>query len=396
MRHPAFILAISVPVLLAGLPVVISGADTFSACFARIRQHTIRSGVPRALTERALGKVRYDEKAVRFSRSQPEYRTPVWDYMAFLVDAERIRDGKSMLKRYSTTLAAIERKFGIDHYILTALWGIESNYGRHRGDFFLPHALANVICGGRKQRYFQKELVTALKLVKRGDIALGDLRSSWAGALGQTQFMPSTYRRLAVDFDGNGKRDLVRSVPDALASAANFLKKAGWRSRLGWGFEVTLPERYRGPHGRRRVASLSVWARRGLRRANGRKLSGKLKASLILPAGRQGPAFLVTRNFWALYSYNASQNYALAIAHLSDRLRGRGPLRRKWPTRDPGLSRKQRLLLQKRLLAAGYNIGKADGRIGPITRAAIRRLQKKHGLKPNGRPSRKILQILSK
>jgi len=377
-----------------GMVAIAPAHASLKSCIAGLRATAIKSGVNPAIAKAALTGVAFDEKAVRFSRSQPEYRTPIWDYMAFLVDEERIAAGKAMLRKHSRTLKAVERAYGVDRYVLTALWGVESNYGQAQGDFYMPHALANLACAGRKVKFFRRELIQVLRIVSRGDLRLKDLYGSWAGAFGQTQFLPSTYRRLAVDFDKDGRRDLVHSIPDALASAANFLRKAGWQRGKGWGYEVRLPRGYKGPKGRRKRASLATWTQRGIRRTGGGKLTGSGKAGLILPAGRNGPAFLVFRNFNALYSYNAAISYGLAISHLSDRLRGGRPFAKAWPTNDLGLSRAQRLNLQKLLLKAGYNIGEADGKIGPITRAAIKKAQSRHGLKANGRPSMSIYRKL--
>ncbi len=388
---PAFAICLA----LLFLPVPLAAAS-LKKCVAGIKTAAIKAGVNRRIAGRALANVKFDEKAVRFSRSQPEYRTKIWDYMAFLVDDERIKTGFAMMKKHRKTLKKVERAYGIDRYIIAALWGVESDYGRARGDFYLPHALANVACAGRRGKYFRGELIALLKIVSRGDLGLDDLYGSWAGAFGQTQFMPSTYRRLAVDFDRDGKRDLIHSVPDALASAANYLKKAGWRSGVPWGYEVRLPRGYKGPSGRRNRASLATWRQRGIRRIDGKRLAGKRRAGLLLPAGRNGPAFLVSGNFNALYSYNAAVSYALAISHLSDRLKGRGEISTPWPTEDPGLSRAQRLDLQKRLLRHGYKIGKADGRIGPLTRTAIKKAQEKLGHRPTGRPGTKIYNALGK
>jgi hypothetical protein len=225
-------------------------------------------------------------------------------------------------------------------------------------------------------------------------VKLEHLNGSWAGAFGQTQFLPSTYARLAVDFDGDGRRDTIHSVPDALASAARFLHRAGWRPGLPWGFEVEVPRSYSGPVGRSRKSAIAAWAKRGVSRADGLPLPKTGSYALIRPAGRAGPAFLVSRNFDALYSYNAAVSYALAISHLSDRLSGKGGLRTGWPTDDPGLSRAERKRLQKLLISHGYYEGEADGRLGPQTTAAIKEAQKKAGLKPTGRPSARILKIL--
>ena len=365
------------------------------SCVAGLKRAAIKSGVKASVANKALANVRYDEKVARFSRSQPEKITYIWDYMAFLVDAKRIRDGKAMLRKYARTLRAVEKRYGVDRYIITALWGIESDYGQFRGDFYTPHSLANLVCGGnRRARLFKRELIIALQLVSRGDIRLSDLKGSWAGAFGQTQFMSSTYKRLAVDFDRNGRRDLVNSVPDALASTANFLRKAGWRPGQTWGYEVRIPKNYRGRSGRRRKATLTTCGKRGIVRMNGRRVSGRRKAGLILPAGKKGPAFLIFRNFDVLYSYNVALSYALSISHLSDRLRGRKSIHKAWPTNDPGLSRAQRLRLQKLLNKNGFNVGKADGRIGPVTRAAIKKAQRTYGMKADGRPGKKIYHKL--
>jgi lytic murein transglycosylase len=369
-------------------------AAALATCVATIENEAVAAGIDRGLAARALADVTFDEKAVRFSRTQPEYRTPIWDYMAFLVDGERIATGQAMLKEHGSTLAAVERAYGVDRHVIAALWGVESDFGHEKGEFFLPHALANVACAGRKTVFFKRELIEALKIVQRGDLKLADLRGSWAGAFGQTQFLPSTYRRLAVDFDHDGRRDLVHSVPDALASTANFLRKSGWMPGQSWGYEVRLPANYHGPSGRTRRSPVTAYAKLGITRTDGTPLQGNGRAGLILPAGPKGPAFLVFGNFDALYAYNNAESYALAISHLSDRLKGRPALATPWPTDDPGLSRRQRRELQSLLIARGYDIGDADGRIGPITVAAIKKVQQELGMKPNGRPSSALYKAM--
>jgi lytic murein transglycosylase len=300
-----------------------------------------------------------------------------------------------MMNAHGQTLRNVEKAYGVNRFILAALWGVESDYGQEKGDFFLPHGLSNVACAGRKAQLFKTELIQALRIVAAGDVKLADLKGSWAGAFGQTQFMPSTYRRLAVDFDRDGRRDTIRSVPDALASAANFLKKAGWQSGVPWGFEVNVPRNYSGPVGRSRKAAISAWAKRGITRADGAPLPKSGSYGLIRPAGKSGPAFLVSRNFDTLYTYNAAESYALAISHLSDRLNGKGAFKTGWPTDDPGLNRAERKRLQQVLIDQGYYKGEADGRVGPLTIAAIKEAQKKAGLKPTGRPSTRILNALT-
>jgi lytic murein transglycosylase len=370
-------------------------ASAFKKCVAGIRADVLKAGIEPAIVNAAFQDIKFDEKAVRFSRTQPEYRWAIWDYMASLVDDVRIADGLKMMRIHQQTLRDVEKAYGVDRFILAALWGVESDYGQEMGQFFLPHALSNVVCAGRKAAVFKTELIQALRIVAAGDVKLEDLRGSWAGAFGQTQFIPSTYRRLAVDFDGDGRRDTIDSIPDTLASAANFLKKAGWQPGIRWGFEVKVPRSYAGPVGRAKKAAISQWVKRGINSVDGSPLPNSGSFALIMPAGRSGPAFLVSRNFDVLYSYNAAQSYALAISHLSDRLNGGGAFKTAWPTDDPGLTRAQRKRLQELLIEQGYYKGDADGRVGPLTIAAIRKAEKKVGLKPTGRPGTRILEALA-
>nr|WP_246737722.1 lytic murein transglycosylase [Nordella sp. HKS 07] len=378
-----------------GLAAPSAKAAPFETCVKGLRTSAIKAGVSPDIVEAAFRDMTFDERVLRFQRSQPEYRLAIWDYMAFLVDEARIADGRKMLEIEAKSLAAIEKAYGVDKYVLVALWGVESDYGRLEGDFHLPRALASLACEGKRAALFKAELFHALKIVAAGDVKLQDFTGPWAGAFGHTQFMPSTYRRLAVDFDRDGRKDTINSIPDALASAANYLKRSGWRPGQAWGFEVKVPASYKGPTGRTRKAAISAWAKRGIRRADGAALPKAGSYGLIRPAGRGGPAFLVSRNFDALYSYNAAESYALAIAHLSDRLRGKGAFRTAWPTDDPGLSRAERKRLQELLIARGLYKGEADGRMGPLTAAAIREAEKQAGMKPTGRPGARILRVLA-
>lgn len=372
-----------------------ASAASYSSCVAGLKNSAIKAGIDRSIVARALDGAEPDEYVLRQSRSQPEFRTPIWDYFGFLVDEQRIADGRALVEEHDALLRAVEKRFGVNRYVVAAVWGVESDYGREAGDIFLPHALATLVCqSGRRTSFWRGELIAALKLVDRGDITLDELYGSWAGAFGQTQFIPSTYQRLAVDFDGDGHRDLVRSVADALGSTANYLKRAGWKAGESWLIEVKVPSGYRGTTGRTRRASLSTWAKRGVVRADGSALSGGGSAGLLLPAGPDGPGFLVFRNFDAIHAYNQSDAYALAISHLADRLAGYPALRTEWPTDDPALSRAERLELQRLLIAGGYDIGEADGKIGPITRAAIVEAEKRFNMEPTGRPGRKIYEAL--
>jgi len=353
-------------------------------------------GVSAATFDAHTSALASDMAVIGFLDAQPEFVTPIWDYLAALVDDERIADGRGMLARWEEVLTRVEAGYGVDRTTVVAVWGVESNFGRNFGTRPLLSSLSTLSCFGRRQAYFRGEFFTTLKIIQEGHVAPERLTGSWAGAFGHTQFMPSTFMRLAVDFDGDGRRDLVDSVPDALASTANFLKRAGWRSGEPWGFEVRLPPGFDASSaGRRNKQPMSDWAARGVRRVDGSPLpAGAIPAGLLLPSGAQGPAFLVTRNFDALYSYNAAESYALAIAHLSDRLRGGGPFATPWPTDDPGLSRAERRELQQLLIARGFDIGEPDGMIGTRTREALQAVQRQVGLTPDGRAGEKALRAL--
>ena len=367
-----------------------------AGCLAGLRGQALGQGVPAATWDAQLQGLRRDDTVLAALDHQPEFRTPIWDYLAGLVDAERIADGRARLQEHAALLARIEAQYGVDAATVVAVWGVESDYGRVFGRKPLLQSLATLSCHGRRQAFFRGELFALLKLLGRGDLAAEGLVGSWAGAFGHTQFMPSTYARIAVDGDGDGRRDLVASVPDALASTANYLRKSGWRSGQAWGHEVRLPEGWTPPaSGRGQRLPLARWREAGLRRADGGDLPADDRpAALLLPAGRQGPAFLVFRNYDAIYSYNAAESYALAIALLSEALRGGPGLQAAWPTDDPGLSRAQRRELQTLLIARGHDIGEVDGLLGERSRSAIRAEQARLGLAPDGRAGQALLARL--
>ena len=326
---------------------------------------------------------------------QPEFRTAIWDYLAGLVDEERVAEGRAMFTRHAETLARVSEKYGVDPATVVAVWGVESNFGQTFGKSPLVQSLGTLSCFGRRQAYFRTEFYATLRILQAGHIAPDRLVGSWAGAFGHTQFMPSTFERLAVDFDGDGKADLMDSTSDALASTANFLAKAGWQTGQSWGFEVKLPEGFNTTgEGRRTKRAMGEWAARGLRRVDGSPLPANGSAGLMALAGAQGPAFLVLRNFDAIYSYNAAESYGLAIAHLADRLRGSGPITTPWPTDDPGLSRAERREVQTLLIARGHDIGAVDGMLGDKSRVAIRAEQERLGQEASGRAGQKLLKAL--
>jgi lytic murein transglycosylase len=372
-----------------------AGAATFSDCLAGLRGAAQAGGVDAATFDQATRGLTPNPDVLALAEVQPEFKTPIWDYLAGLVDEERVNDGRAMMARWGQALALAQSRFGVDPATLTAVWGVESDYGRSFGTRPVVQSLATLSCGGRRQAYFRSEFIAALKIIQHGDIDPAQFNGSWAGAFGHTQFMPSTFLRVAVDLDGNGRKDLINSVPDALGSTAAYLRKSGWAAGGEWGFEVRLPEHYAGPSGRTRKQPMAAWAARGFTRIDGQRLPGGGSAGLLLPAGPTGPAFLVTRNFDAIYSYNAAESYALAIALLSDRLRGRHGLVAAWPTNDPGLSRADRREMQTLLMRRGYDLdGKADGVVGTKTKQAISDFQSRSGLSPNGRASASVLAAL--
>lgn len=395
MRRSILSTALSLCVLSTATPALADEA-AFAACLSGLRAEAAAKGVSRTTFDAHAAGLAPDMAVLGFLDAQPEFITPIWDYMAGLVDEERVADGRAMLAEWRAVLARVEAEYAVDAATVVAVWGVESNYGRNFGSRPLLTSLSTLSCFGRRQAFFRGEFFTTLKIIQDGHVAPERLTGSWAGAFGHTQFMPSTFMRLAVDFDGDGRRDLVDSVPDALASTANFLKRAGWRSDQPWGFEVSLPRGFdTAGAGRRNKQPMSDWAARGVRRVDGSPLpAGATPVGLLLPAGQPGPAFLVTRNFDALYSYNAAESYGLAIAHLSDRLRGAGSFVTAWPTDDPGLSRAERRELQQLLIERGHDIGAADGMIGARTREALKLEQLRLGLTADGRAGQRALVAL--
>jgi lytic murein transglycosylase len=382
---------------LAFMPAPTRAQDGFAACLSGLKAQAQERGISARTFDEVMAGVTPEPRILELMDNQPEFRTPIWDYLATLVDEEKIADGRAMLRQWAGPLAQAEAKYGVDRHTIVAVWGVESDYGKVEGRWALPQALATVSClAPRRRDFFRGELMATLQIVQRGDLAKEKLRGSWAGAFGHTQFMPTTYLRLAVDGDGDGRRDLVDSIPDALHSTANFMDKAGWVTGASWGYEVKVPAGYSGPSGRRDKQPLASWAARGITRIGGGALTGTGNAGLLMPAGRDGPAFLVFRNYDAAFSYNGADSYALAISLLSDRLRGGPGIRTPWPTDDRGLSRAERRELQRLLTARGYDVGNPDGAIGAKTRAAIKDVEARLGLPQTGRAGGKVLDALKR
>src|SRR3954471_12027636 len=380
--------------LLAASP-ALAQAD-FRSCLSGLRSDAASKGVSGATFDAATAGLQPDLTILPLMDNQPEFKTPIWDYLAALVDDERVKDGRAAMQQWGQALATAGARYGVDRHVIAGVWGVESNFGKDIGGRPLVQSLSTLACyAPRRRDYFTGELMATLKIVQDGDIDPANLKGSWAGPFGHTQFMPSTFQRLAVDGDGDGHRDVMTSVPDAVHSTANFLKKAGWVNGLPWGYEVRLPSNFNTSlAGRKNKKPLATWAAMGVRRVDGRPLSGSYAAGIITPAGVNGPAFIVTKNFDAVYSYNAAESYGLAIALLGDRMKGLPGIRTVWPTDDPPLSRAQRRELQQLLTARGYDVGEPDGKIGSKTREAIKDVERRIGLEPRGRPGGKVLEAL--
>lgn len=372
----------------------------FEACLKRVQASPAARRVEAATWQRHVAGVRPDSQVLAELDAQPEFRLPVWDYFAIMADDERVADGRARMDTLQRALHSIAKRYDVDPEVLVAIWGIESDFGRGQGRYRVVRSLATLSCMGRRQAYFRRELLAALRILQSGHVAPESFLGSWAGAFGQTQFMPGTFEWLAVDFDRDGRRDVIGNPTDALASTANYLRNAGFRRAVPWGFEVTLPPGFatRG-EGRRVKRTLATWSRRGVQRADGRPLiaegtPGTLAAGLLLPAGATGPAFLVTRTFDALYRYNASESYSLAVAYVADRLRGRPGLVASWPTDDPGLSRADRRELQAILRRLGHEVGAPTAVYTSAIRAAVKVQQERLGMKPTGRAGQRLLSTL--
>ena len=338
-----------------------------------------------------------DPEVLEKARYQPEFTAPVWDYFDNRVNENSVEVGRAMARKYSSVLSSIERRFGVDRHILLAIWSMESNYGEAlKNDNVMRNVVRSLstlaYADKRRAKFARTQLIAALKILQTGDIDVGHLTGSWAGAMGHTQFIPTSYQAYAVDFDRNGRRDIWGSIPDALATAANLLARNGWQSGETWGYEVVLPGGRKFPGG---SMSLSKWASIGVVRANGKPFPRPSdKAELKVPDGREGPAFLMTKNFFVIKRYNNADKYAMAVGLLADQIAGYGGLVRDWNRPFTRLTFDETQELQKRLSVMGYYDGKIDGKIGEGSRGAIKAFQSRMGLTPDGHPSKEVLSNL--
>jgi len=385
VRRALLVLAL----LLAGVYSKCEADTSFAAFLEELWPDAAKQGTSRATFDTAFAGLSPDAGVLAAMHREPEYGKPFGAYLASLASPSRIALGSRKSAQWAATLRAVEDKFGVDQTILVSIWGIESSFGQGEQRWDVFRSLATLAQARFQHPLFRDQLLSALKILQDGHIPRWEFVGSWAGAMGQTQFLPSSFLTYAVDFDGDGKADIWRSVPDVLASIANYLQKSGWQPGVPWGFEVALP---RGFDYRVSRGSFAEWAQRGLRRADSGGFPTAGNAILFFPSGAAGPAFLVTDNFIVLKRFNNSDAYALAVAELSDRLHGLPPIRAAWPVDDFQPSRDQRVALQRRLAQLGYKVADFDGHFDFELRDAVRDLQMRFGMIADGHPSRDFLE----
>ncbi|MGM0433282.1 MAG: lytic murein transglycosylase [Pseudomonadota bacterium] len=382
--------------LVAAGVIPVKAADDFDRCVTDLRAHAVEQGISESVSTRVLAGIEPLERVIELDRSQPEFTRSFRDYLDKRVTEQRIEKGRALYQERAQLLQRITRETGVPGRYLIAFWGLETNFGSYTGKMPIPRALATLACDQRRSAYFTEELVSALRLIERGDVEAEAMEGSWAGAMGQMQFMPSVYLEHAVDADGSGRVDLWNSVPDALSSAGHLLESLGWNEEERWGREVRLPEGfdYSLAAGLKRERPLSEWRELGIRNAFGGELpQADLEAALLLPSGHEGPAFLVYDNFRVIMGWNQSEFYALAVGHLADRIAGAGPFQTRPPDHEP-LSRDTIEALQAALKEAGYEPGPVDGILGSGTRSALRDFQQENGIRADGFPDPDSLSAL--
>ena len=363
---------------------------------AGFRARAAGQGISQSTLSQAFRGTGYLPGCVTRDRNQTEFKRSLEDYLAIAASDERIAKGRAAFARHQNTLQTLEGRYGVDAEIICAIWGLESFFGERRGDVPVISALATLAYDGRRGAFFEKQLVAALKILQNGDTSVENMTGSWAGAMGHTQFIPTSYQLFAVDFTGDGRRDIWSDDPtDALASTAAYLAKSGWTKGQPWGVEVRLPAGFNaGLAGRNSSRSPAEWAAMGVRDMDGNTVPNHGAASIIIPEGTSGPAFMTFRNFTAITRYNNSESYVIGVGHLSDRILGRPPIRGNFPPDAAGMQIGDRQEMQRLLTAKGFDTEGHDGVIGPKTRAAISAYQASRGMAVTGEPSLALLQSL--
>jgi lytic murein transglycosylase len=348
-------------------------------------------GVTREAFDLAMRGVTPDERVIAATKKQPEYGKPVGAYINALASRSRINRGEAKAREWAKTFDAVEKRFEVERWVLLALWGMETDYGAAKDRWDVFRSLSTLGYVKYRHPYFRNELIVAMRIMQDNRLPRAQMVSSWAGAMGQTQFMPSNYVDYAIDFSGDGRADIWNNVPDVLGSTANYLHKGGWKHGLAWGYEVTVPPRFDYMKSR---GSYDEWRELGVRRADGKPFPASGNGILFFPSGAKGPGFIVTPNYDVLKEYNNSDAYAIAVGHLADRLAGGGPFKAAWPADDHPLSRDARIALQKKLASLGYKVTDFEGHVDFDLRDSIRAEQKKLGMVPDGNPTPALLEKL--
>jgi membrane-bound lytic murein transglycosylase B len=388
--------AIAVLTLVIGIVFPAAARErAFEIFIQEIKQEAKKDGIDAAHLK-ALDALTPDPEVQRLAARQPEYVKPIWAYLTHMVTQERLSLGREQLKAREAFLDGLESKYGVPRGILIAIWGVETNYGGNKGSFSVLRSLATLGYEGKRADFGRQQLLYALRILQSGDVALADFKGSWAGAMGHTQFIPTTYADYAADGTSDGIKDIWTEPRDALASAAYYLKRMGWQHGLVWGFEVAVPDDFNFAEARIKNAKpVSYWTDKGVR-VNGDAIDEKLgDVSIFAPAGLRGPVFLLTKNFRVLLRYNTAPAYALAVGHLSQRFFGAAPFNRAWPNADRPLLPDEIAELQRRLRKAGYDTGDIDGVLGRQTIAAVRDYQKDRGLAADGFATPGLLEVLA-
>ena len=368
----------------------------YDAWVRGFRQRALARGISESTLHKAFQGAGFLPGVVERDRTQTEFVRSLEDYIAIAASDERVAAGRSQLARNRGTFAKIEGRYGVPPTVVGAIWGLESRYGERRGDVPVISALSTLAYDGRRGTFFKSQLMAALRILENGDISVSRMTGSWAGAMGHTQFIPTSYLAYAVDFNGDGRRDIWSNDPtDALASAGAYLNRSGWVAGQPWGMEVRLPEGFAfGNAGRGKRKSVAAWTALGVRNADGGRIADHGPCWILPPEGGQGPAFMMFRNADVIARYNRSTKYVIGVGHLADRLAGAGPLRASFGPDENGMLLQDRKALQKRLTAIGFDTGGSDGVIGPKTENAIRAYQRRVGLPQTGKPSLELLRKL--